>query len=119
MVLTLDPTLSVNPRIGYFKATPRVIKTGESFQVECHATGYPEPTRADYKIFKLDQASNHLDLTAVAGGVVATVERASSDDTGEYDCLVSVEWKPGSHLGSVSASTAVTVYSKYKLLFPP
>lgn len=112
----LDPTLSVQPRIDYFKATPRVIREGEPFQLECRATGYPGPTLADFRIFKVDQAStNHLDQTTVAGGIVATVEHASSDDTGEYRCLVNIEWKPGSYLLPMSASTTVTVYSKYQV----
>ena len=97
----------------YLEALPHATKIGKPFQIECHATGYPQPTLANYEIDRLGPGLESLSLTEVAGGVVATVKEASASDH-RYQCRVNLNWRARSL--QAYKKTTVTVYSKCPLI---
>ena len=108
MTVLCARSIAVHPEIDQFKVTPRATKTGQSFELECRASGYPRPAPTDYTIHKVGPDSPSLTLTAVAGGVVVTVKDAlASADAGEYNCLVNVQWNGTSLLPAKDMATAI------------
>ena len=102
--------IAVKP-VVHLNVSQSVAKSGSSVTVTCTAESYPAPDNASD--FKLKHPLN----TPISGeylpgmnGIVHTIDRADSGDSGQYKCIVTVT-RDGYNLQS-EAKLVLTVYGE-------